>query len=123
MDNVEAKLCIYDRRNPDFYMHNADDDRVPGAPRCFCDNCFYGRNELAIEILRLRAAVELYQQGVGSYMTRKKYNRFRMCFCDGYPFPHRAGSRGSAHVTGRRTASKYCWCQCTHPRKRLTAPF
>ena len=42
-----------------------DDDDDPRQPRelgCACDNCFYGRDRLAMEIIRLRAALEsLYE--------------------------------------------------------------
>ena len=56
MDNVEKFLCCYDPRNPD----NA---RYPGFSEvkrdpCYCDNCFYGRTELAEEILRLKGLLE-----------------------------------------------------------------
>jgi hypothetical protein len=41
-------LCYYDPRNPYF-----DQDSIPSEPRCFCDNCFYGRTTLALELIRL----------------------------------------------------------------------
>ncbi len=55
MSEVVSKLCWKDPRNPDFDSYYGTDDHVP-PPRinCFCDNCFYGRDKLAMEILRLR---------------------------------------------------------------------
>ena len=45
---IFENLCTYDERNPLYDW--------PGIPRegCYCDNCFYGRDKLAVEILRLR---------------------------------------------------------------------
>lgn len=45
---VYENLCSYDNRNP-YY-----DEEYARTPRqdCYCDNCFYGRDKLAIEILR-----------------------------------------------------------------------
>lgn len=56
-------------------------------------------------------------------MTRKAYNRFRMCICSGYPWPHRQGSKGSAHSEHGPSRSPYRFCRCERPNKRLTAPF
>ncbi len=49
-------LCSYDERNPD-YETEYDSDREPRKD-CFCDNCFNGRDELAVEILRLIGDIE-----------------------------------------------------------------
>lgn len=54
---IYANLCTRDPRYPlfdDIYGDDPPED-VP-APRteCACDNCFYGRDALALEILRLR---------------------------------------------------------------------
>ena len=50
---VLRNLCFHDPRNP----HN--DPELGQEPRdnCYCDNCFHGRDELALEILRLREEV------------------------------------------------------------------
>ena len=50
-------LCYYDERNPDRYSLDEDDLRKPREPGCVCDNCFYGRDVLALEIIRLRKAL------------------------------------------------------------------
>lgn len=54
MTDVLESLCVYDARNP-LSAHLLDDDD-PAQPRdsCTCDNCFYGRDRLALEIIRLR---------------------------------------------------------------------
>jgi hypothetical protein len=53
-----GKLCIKDPRNPIFKDICDDKDEAP-TPRdgCNCDNCFYGRDEMALEIIALRAHV------------------------------------------------------------------
>lgn len=50
---VAENLCYYDKRNPDGAFVNEDDDDGKRIDNCFCDNCFYGRTELAEEIIRL----------------------------------------------------------------------
>lgn len=64
-EEVLSELCHYDKRNPDCVY---DDDgikdhkdsllreakrREKKEVRCSCDNCFYGRTELAEYILKL----------------------------------------------------------------------
>jgi hypothetical protein len=43
-----TKLCYYDVRNPnnlaDFYAKD---------PQCYCDNCFYGRTRLTLQLLEM----------------------------------------------------------------------
>lgn len=52
-------LCSYDPRNPimkeSIEIGVYDDEDLP-KPRedCWCDSCFYGRDILALEIIRLR---------------------------------------------------------------------
>lgn len=56
MDSVYEKLCYKDDRHPDFVL---DDDFVQ-TPRdnCWCDNCFYGLDELALHIIYLEERIE-----------------------------------------------------------------
>lgn len=51
---VAKNLCYYDKRNPEGNFVN-DPEYYEGKPvgDCSCDNCFYGRTELAEEIIRL----------------------------------------------------------------------
>jgi hypothetical protein len=53
-EEVLTSLCYYDKRNPDSYWPPEDMDGAP-EPRkgCSCDNCFYGRDKLAVYILEL----------------------------------------------------------------------
>jgi hypothetical protein len=59
LEEICESLCTYDARSPDYEMHiqciSADLTEIP-EPRnnCKCDNCFYGRDKLAIEILKYR---------------------------------------------------------------------
>lgn len=54
---LSSHLCSYDERNPHFDAPSDDwetrelEERK--AKPCYCDNCFYGRTELALEIIRL----------------------------------------------------------------------
>ena len=48
-EEVLGNLCYYDSKNPN---SACDDDCKPRAD-CYCDNCFYGRDELALEIIQL----------------------------------------------------------------------
>lgn len=53
-------LCCKDKRHPLWEgLYSLDDETQP-EPRvnCACDNCFYGRDRLAMEIFRLRSKLE-----------------------------------------------------------------
>jgi hypothetical protein len=49
---VYENLCSYDSRNPNNVVD--EDDPQPTKEHCYCDNCFYGKDELAKEIIKLR---------------------------------------------------------------------
>ena len=51
--NPYDKLCYYDPRQPDYDPENGE----PTDP-CFCDNCFYGRHEMAEQIINLINFIE-----------------------------------------------------------------
>ena len=52
--NVNNDLCVYDPRS-DMYEDMYEKGMPPArAVNCTCDRCFYGRDPLAMEILRLR---------------------------------------------------------------------
>jgi len=53
---VLKNLCYYDNRNPDHDPCDINLGFVKKDP-CFCDNCFYGRDRLANEILRLKKEI------------------------------------------------------------------
>jgi len=48
-NEIFNNLCVYDERNPCYIPF---DGVFP--EKCHCDNCFYGRNKLSLEILRLQ---------------------------------------------------------------------
>ena len=61
--NIETayeSLCIMDERNPlnaDVTAYEREpDEPIPGAREkgCACDSCFYGKDSLAVEIIRLQ---------------------------------------------------------------------
>ena len=49
LKDIYLNLCLYDKRNP---AYNIEDGEKQNP--CYCDNCFYGRNKLALEILKLK---------------------------------------------------------------------
>ena len=51
-EDVYNNLCYYDPRNPDYDAFYSEDIE-PRQDDCYCDNCFYGRDVLAMEILKL----------------------------------------------------------------------
>ena len=53
--NPHTRLCVNDPRHPDFVDYG--EDNLPARENCACDNCFYGRDAMALEIIRLRAAL------------------------------------------------------------------
>lgn len=61
-DEIYENLCVYDPRS-EYYKDMIRCGWRPGdisAPRinCYCDNCFKGKDKLAIEILRLMDILE-----------------------------------------------------------------
>jgi hypothetical protein len=52
---IFTDLCSYDPRNPFNNIEDNDSPRnIERTDKCYCDNCFYGRDRLALEILRLK---------------------------------------------------------------------
>lgn len=56
---VYSNLCYYDTRHPDWW-----EALEPRIESCSCDNCFHGRHNLALEIIKMR---ELLETTIGSY--------------------------------------------------------
>lgn len=58
LKEIYTYLCNKDPRSDDYHIHEYAfkewKEPIP-EPRkdCFCDNCFYGRDKLALEIIRL----------------------------------------------------------------------
>ena len=72
---IKSNLCYYDPRNQSDSL-GADEDEDCPQPRkkCSCDNCFYGRDKLAIQLLqargqrdRLAEALELIRDYQGMF--------------------------------------------------------
>lgn len=51
--NVFEDLCYFDKRNPNHCIDDSDDTFIKPNP-CYCDNCFYRRNDLARKIIELQ---------------------------------------------------------------------
>lgn len=49
---ILTKLCDYDKRNPENVL-DEEYNLVKKKGVCYCDNCFYGRTELAEKLLEL----------------------------------------------------------------------
>lgn len=58
IEEIKTNLCYYDKRNPLHFYDDRDELDVSSVVKCFCDNCFYGRTELAQELIKL---INLYQ--------------------------------------------------------------
>lgn len=58
---IYSKLCVYDSRHPEFSRFE-ESERVSPRLDCHCDNCHYGRDRLAVEILRLQEVIQNYRQ-------------------------------------------------------------
>ena len=63
--NPYENLCYNDPRNPMF--SDLGDDAPEPRKGCFCDNCFYGRDAMALVILSYQEVLE------GVYATPKGY--------------------------------------------------
>ena len=53
IEEVKNNLCYYDPENPNNNLDcfDGEDVIVPREKDCYCDNCFYGRDKLALYIL------------------------------------------------------------------------
>lgn len=51
--NPYKNLCWYDPRNPDYIPPDDYSDSRTPRDECSCDNCFYGRDAMALEIISL----------------------------------------------------------------------
>ncbi len=67
-EQILSNLCDYDTRNPDFLewpdYYEESDKRQPRTD-CSCDNCFYRRDALALEILALQGRLESANERIG----------------------------------------------------------
>ena len=56
LETIKASLCLKDNRNPDYFIYDMDEP-PQRSPDCMCDNCFYGRDEMARYMLILLDAL------------------------------------------------------------------
>jgi len=54
LKEILDNLCYYDKRNPQGYYEFEDEEIEHSKDDCYCDNCFYGRHNLANELLKLK---------------------------------------------------------------------
>jgi len=52
IEEIKMNLCYKDKRNP-FYNDLYDEDDLIDEENCYCDNCFYNRDEMANYLLEL----------------------------------------------------------------------
>lgn len=54
LEEIKENLCVYDKRHPDNLYGDLDEEDLKDrlTEDCFCDNCFYGRHNLANELLK-----------------------------------------------------------------------
>lgn len=71
--DIRHALCTADRLNPDFVDRFEPDEKPVPRDGCTCDNCFYGRDRLAVEILRLRSEV----MDLADVLTAQTYDTYR----------------------------------------------
>ena len=67
IEEVYKRLCSYDKRNPDNVIDEEFGITESKKDDCNCDNCFYGRNKLALTILELLNALGLVGLVVSKY--------------------------------------------------------
>ena len=57
-EQIYDSLCVHDKRSnhyADIHVHDDAEDIPEPRVNCFCDNCFYRRDELALKIIELGA--------------------------------------------------------------------
>jgi hypothetical protein len=55
IEEINKSLCYYDKRNPLFI-----EEGMGRSAECACDNCFRGKDKLAIELLRVKEVVSVF---------------------------------------------------------------
>lgn len=69
MENIKVRenLCIYNPLYPYYDKENNQFHKKKSI--CYCDNCFSGRNELALEILKLQEQKKLLDYATKAVQT------------------------------------------------------
>jgi hypothetical protein len=75
---IKSNLCYYDPRNQSDSL-GADEDEDCPQPRkkCSCDNCFYGRDKLAIQLLQARGQRDRLAEILGNMKTLAEITKQR----------------------------------------------
>lgn len=55
-EELLSHLCIHDERNPNYFLCDGM-DKIEPRDNCYCDSCFYGKDELTLLILDLQTGV------------------------------------------------------------------
>jgi len=52
---IKSNFCYYDPKNPNNNLDAyEDEDRPQPRKKCYCDNCFYGSDKLAMQLLEVK---------------------------------------------------------------------
>jgi hypothetical protein len=57
-DLVKDNLCMYDKDSAHFIPYEEWEPEHPPRVRCYCDNCYYGRDKLAVRIKELELLLD-----------------------------------------------------------------
>jgi hypothetical protein len=68
LSKLYENLCSYDTRNPR-YDAEYDSDFEARSISCYCDNCFYGRDELAMIIVNMLSYANDEQKGINQFIS------------------------------------------------------
>jgi len=76
IESILKHICVHDPQSPYFDdLHHYDEQDELPKPRngCFCDNCFYGRDALAIELLNYARAEMFSDKSQNTEWLRKQF--------------------------------------------------
>ena len=68
---IKTNLCDYDPENPNSNLDAYEDEDLP-QPRtegCCCDNCFYGRDKLAIQLFEAKRERDKAREALRQWKT------------------------------------------------------
>ena len=90
--NPFYRLCNKDPRNPLFHdLYDYEDEKPIPREGCACDNCFYGRDVLALEIIRLNEAI---------LDSERRYEQAAEGLVEGSTRPHNSPSECPTYYDG-----------------------
>lgn len=85
---IKSDLCYYDPENPNNNLGAFDDeDRPQPRNKCSCDNCFYGRDKLAMQLLEARRERDQAREAAANWeavaLREASINGARICAKEG----------------------------------------